>query len=124
MSVITEMLSAKGEKVKKRNSINFQLKEANAFIMEILSFVASQKGTVIQDFYVGTTNDINMRLFKGHKVNAQENRFVSFEASINPVADEVVYQLREMGMNGYLQRNSGQFVYCYLIGDRTVEWSN
>ena len=100
------------------------MKQSHTRIIEgILQKTIACKNFVVQDFFVGLTNDPNKRLFKEHKVDERGGLYVYFEASSNEEAKKAFNELMELDMNGAPLPGCepGKYVYCYHINGLTIE---
>jgi len=112
-------------KVGRKKSVNKStIDQIDSFVAEIMSNINGHKSTVIQDFYIGCTENPSNRLFSGHKLIPYENTYMVFETPSDFIASEVVFQVCKFGAHGGLQHKKGRFVYFYKIGEKTVEWCN
>ena len=90
----------------------------------ILKKTVEAKDYVIQDFFVGLTDDPKKRLFLEHKVNKDDGLYVYYEADSTKEAKEAFDELFKLDMNGapsVKKNKAGKYVYCYHINGVTVE---
>lgn len=92
----------------------------------ILRETIDGKNFVVQDFFVGLTDDPNNRLFNEHKVDKKKDLYVYFKASSTEEAQNAFDELFQLDMNGEPPSNykAGKYVYCYHINGNTVECPN
>jgi len=90
----------------------------------ILKKTVEDKDYVIQDFFVGLTDDPKKRLFLEHKVDEDDGLYVYYKAGSTEEAMEAFDELFKLDMNGapsVKKNKKGQYVYCYHINGITVE---
>ena len=89
----------------------------------ILKKTIEDKNYVVQDFFVGLTNNPQKRLFLEHKVDKNDGVYAYVEAQSSGEAKEAYNELFKMDMNGVPVRGKadGKYVYCYHINGQTVE---
>ncbi len=93
-------------------------------IHAIDSFVEANGGGYTR-FYVGITNDIDVRLFQQHKVDKQ-GFYIVEDAKTKSNAQFVESYFLDKGMQGDTGggKDDSTFVYCYLITPSTKENTN
>lgn len=98
-------------------------KSSNRIIERILEKTILDKNFVVQDFFVGLTDDPKKSLFLDHKVDKNDGLYVYYEASSTKEAQEAYHELMELDMNGttITDYKSGKYVYCYHINGQTIE---
>jgi len=89
----------------------------------ILQKALANKKFVVQDFFVGLTDDPRKRLFKDHRVDRYEGLYVYVEAGSAEEAQKAYQELMDLDMNGTTVTGykPGRYVYCYHINGQTVE---
>ncbi len=89
----------------------------------ILKKTIKDKDYVIQDFFVGLTNNPQKTLFLEHKVDKEEGVYVYMEAQTAREAKDAYNELFKMDMNGIPPRSdtASKYVYCYHINGQTNE---
>jgi hypothetical protein len=96
-------------------------KTSFGIVKKVIDFIWEFDNAVIQDFYVGTTNYPEERIFKGHNVNPDTNTFIIVDAQNENTAKEGENIILSFDVNGGIEKNSGRFVYCYYIDSLTRE---
>lgn len=89
----------------------------------ILQKALTNRRFVVQDFFVGLTDDPKKRLFKDHRVDRYDGLYVYIEAGSTEEAQKAYHELLELDMNGttLTDYKSGKYVYCYHINGQTIE---
>ncbi len=98
---------------------NVQTKIAKAIIKRTIV----DKEYVVQDFFVGLTNDPKKRLFLEHNVDKNDGVYVYYKADSVNEAQQAFNELFTLDMNGtpIKEKKAGEYVYCYHINGLTVE---
>lgn len=95
----------------------------NQIISEINNHLTKSRKQCYSDFYVGTTNNIERRLFGEHNVKKNSQWYIWEEADSKDVAQEVEKFFLNKGMQGDTGGGNADtvFVYCYEITRDTIE---
>ena len=99
-------------------------KDYQAIIREIIGHITNKcMYTTISDFYVGITNDPDVRLFLEHNVSKALGCWTYSEAINDQHAREAEKKLLDQGMKGGSGGgdSSSIWVYCYKITSDTEE---
>ncbi len=89
----------------------------------ILNKIVKEKDYVVQDFFVGLTDNPQKRLFLEHKVDKEEGVYVYMEADSAKEAQKAYKELFTLDMNGapVNTNKDSKYVYCYHINGQTEE---
>lgn len=97
----------------------------DAIISDIEKHLANSIKQYYSDFYVGITNDVNRRLFDGHKVDKDNDWWIYCKADSEDIARDVERYYKELGMKGDSgggnPDNPPLFVYSYEISDHSIQ---
>ena len=99
-------------------------KDYEAIIREIIGHITKKcMFDDISEFYVGITDDPDIRLFDEHNVNKEFGCWTYYEATNDQHAREVEKRLIAQGMEGGSDGgdDSSTWVYCYKITSDTEE---
>lgn len=76
-----------------------------------------------QNFYIGITSDIEIRLFEAHNVPRKNHWYIYQWADSEDIAREVEKYFLALGMDGGTGGGTGdgdvRYVYCYEKGSNT-----
>ena len=93
----------------------------NKITKAILKKTIAEREFVVQDFFVGLTDNPKKRLFLEHKVDQKKGLYTYYKAGSSKEAKSVFDELFQLDMNGDPERKTGRYVYCYHINGLTEE---
>lgn len=92
-------------------------------IADINSHLQKSEKQYYSDFYIGITNDIDLRLFGEHNVSKEHGWWIYHKGDTKAVAQAVEEYYLDKGMKGDTGGGSEDttYVYCYEITNYTEE---
>ncbi len=99
-------------------------KDFDTIVKEFQKHLAQSGKRYYSDFYIGTTNDIEQRMFKEHNVPKDNAWWIYRTAETADIAKKVETYFLEQGMRGDKKdenETTSNIVYCYAVSPTTAE---